>query len=90
MAWTQYGKACEEREDLEKSMKEIVLKPQLYDRTYPEATAAREEWRLIEQCVRELENQKEEDGLRPAWPLAGCGKTRSTHVSVEERPIRAA
>jgi hypothetical protein len=69
MAWTQYGKACEMREDLEKSMKEIVLNPEIYDDTYIEATKARKQWEHIEHCVRELEKQRGEDGPLPFWPL---------------------
>jgi hypothetical protein len=74
MAWTQYGKACEVRDDLEKSMKEIVLNPQIYNDTYIEARKAREQWKHIEDCVRELEHQQQrrngvDNSPLPFWPL---------------------
>jgi hypothetical protein len=56
MAWTQYGKACEVRDDLQQTMREIVWNPEVYDDTYVEAKKAREQWKLIELCVKGLES----------------------------------
>jgi hypothetical protein len=79
MAWTQYGKACEMRDDIEKGMREIVWNPEVYNDTYTEAKKAREHWELIENCVRGLERGQRHyeeneygrfytiDGMRGSW-----------------------
>jgi hypothetical protein len=67
MAWTQFGKACEVRNDIEESIREIVLHPEVYNDTYTEAKKARKQWELIEHCVSGLESgqrhyKENEDG----------------------------
>jgi hypothetical protein len=54
MAWTQYGRAYEMRDAIEKGMREFVRHPEIYDDTYTEATKTREQWEAIESCVRGL------------------------------------
>ena len=73
-------KSVRNEDDIEKGMREIVLNPEVYNDTYTEAKKAREQWELIEHCVRGLESgqryyeENEEgrrytiDGRRGSWP----------------------
>ena len=74
MARTQDEKACEVRDDVEKTMQEIVLNPHIYEDTYLETNKAQEQWKHIGPCVQELEIQQRlrKDGnsdLHPFRPL---------------------
>lgn len=89
MAWTQYGRACEMRDEIKKGMWELVMHPEVYDDTCIEAKEARNQWKLIEACVRGLRKgqrhygEDEElgsyyyfDGSRERWREGWCEETK--------------
>jgi hypothetical protein len=47
-------KRAKMKDDIEKGMREIVWNPEVYNDTYTEAKKAREQWEVIEHCVRGL------------------------------------